>query len=120
MLISMSEVMNIKFFFDIRDWGSWREIGMSIAYFLISNIISFMQFLIFLFAKIIFMFDNKISKCYLSNSEIEENLSKSILNKELEMGIQNPKNTEFGTNESINDSDNDEDKDKESEKIDTN
>ena len=120
MLISMSEVMNIKFFFDIRDWGSWREIGMSIAYSLISNIISFMQFLIFLFAKIIFMFDNKISKCYLSNSEIEENLSKSILNKELEMGIQNPKNTEFGTNESINDSDNDQDKDKESEKIDTN
>ena len=42
-LISMSEVMNIKFFFDIRDWGSWREIGMSIAYFIISNVIIYIN-----------------------------------------------------------------------------
>ena len=64
MMISMCEVMNIKFFFDIRDWGSWREIGMSIAYFIISNVISFMQFLIFMFAKMVFLTDNKLNRYY--------------------------------------------------------
>ena len=39
-MISLSEVINIKFFFNIRDWGSWKEIGMSIAYFIISNVIT--------------------------------------------------------------------------------
>ena len=70
MMISMSEVMNIKFFFDIRDWGSWREIGMSIAYFIISNVISFMQFLIFMFAKMVFLTDNKLNRYYLTDNKI--------------------------------------------------
>ena len=70
MMISMSEVMNIKFFFDIRDWGSWLEIGMSIAYFIISNVISFMQFLIFMFAKMVFLADNKLNKYYLTDKKL--------------------------------------------------
>ena len=70
MIISMSEVMNIKFFFDIRDWGSWREIGMSIAYFIISNVISFMQFLIFMFAKMVILTDNKLNRYYLTDNKI--------------------------------------------------
>ena len=111
-LISMSEVMNIKFFFDIRDWGSWREIGMSIAYFIISNVISFMQFLIFLFAKMIFLFDKKISKCYLPNSEIENDLTKEIVHKELEMGIKNSKYSDIGNAGSINDIENNTDDEK--------
>ena len=111
-LISMSEVMNIKFFFDIRDWGSWREIGMSIAYFIISNVISFMQFLIFLFAKMIFLFDKNISKCYLPNSEIENDLTKEIVHKELEMGIKNSKYSDIGNAGSINDIENNTDDEK--------
>ena len=111
-LISMSEVMNIKFFFDIRDWGSWKEIGMSIAYFIISNVISFMQFLIFLFAKIIFLFDKKISKCYLLNSEIEDDKTKEIVYKEIEMGIKNSKVSDIGDINSINDIENNTDDEK--------
>ena len=45
MIISMCEIMNIKFFFDIRDFGSWFEIGMSIAFFNISNFIALLQFI---------------------------------------------------------------------------
>ena len=63
-MISMLEIMNIKFFFDIRDRGSWREIGMSIAYFIISNVITFMQFFLFLFTKTIFLLENKVSYIY--------------------------------------------------------
>ena len=44
MLIAMCEIMNIKFFLDIRDFGSWLEIGMSIAFFVISNVVAFIQF----------------------------------------------------------------------------
>ena len=59
MLIAMCEVMNIKFFLDIRDFGSWLEIGMSIAFFVISNVVAFMQFLSFLFVNVIYYLDNK-------------------------------------------------------------
>ena len=54
MIIAMCEIMNIKFFFDIRDFGSWLEIGMSIAFFVISNVIAFLQFFSFLAVKILY------------------------------------------------------------------
>ena len=60
-LIAMCEIMNLKFFFDIRDFGSWREIGMSIAFFIISNVIAFLQFFTFLGAKFIYWLDSKIN-----------------------------------------------------------
>lgn len=53
MIIAMCEIMNIKFFFDIKDSGSWLQIGMSIAFFIISNVIAFIQFFIFLFVNFI-------------------------------------------------------------------
>ena len=111
MMISMCEVMNIKFFFDIRDNGSWLEIGMSIAYFIISNVISFMQFIIFLVARSIFWTDNKLSKCYLPKNEMEMNLTNniSITPKEIEMGI---KNSNYKDIETIDDIDNEKDNDK--------
>ena len=89
MIISMCEIMNIKFFFDIKEWGSWREIGMSIAYFIVSNIISFIQFFIFIFMKMIFYIDDKLNKCYITNSEIETNLNKDNDNEEIEKDDKN-------------------------------
>ena len=105
MMISMCEVMNIKFFFDIRDCGSWLEIGMSIAYFIISNVISFMQFIIFLVARLIFLADNTLNKYYLPKSEKETNLTDNITPKEIEMGIKNSNYKGIGTNDD-NDNDN--------------
>ena len=48
MLIAMCQIMNIRFFFNIRDFGSWKEIGLSISYYIISNVIAFTQFFLFL------------------------------------------------------------------------
>ena len=110
MMISMCEVMNIKFFFDIRDYGSWLEIGMSIAYFIISNVISFMQFIIFLVARSIFWTNDKLNKCYLPKSEMEMNLTNNISTtpKEIEMGIKNSNYKDIETTDDIdNDKDND-------------
>ena len=109
MMISMCEVMNIKFFFDIRDNGSWFEIGMSIAYFIISNVISFMQFIIFVVARAIFWTDNKLSKCYLPKSEMEMNLTNNMPNipKEIEMGIKNSNYKGIETSDNDNDNAND-------------
>ena len=59
MMIALCEIMNIKFFLEIKDFGSWFEIGMSIAFFVISNVVAFMQFLSFLFVNVIFLLDNK-------------------------------------------------------------
>ena len=84
MLIAMCEIMNIKFFFDIRDFGSWLEIGMSIAFFIISNVIAFLQFLYFLGVNIIFWADNKV------NSEPYELIDLAPKKyTELELGIKN-------------------------------
>ena len=86
MLIAMCEVMNIKFFLEIRDFGSWLEIGMSIAFFIISNVITFMQFLSFLLVNVIFFLDNKAN-------DYEELTSEEIItqkqNIELELGLKN-------------------------------
>ena len=86
MLIAMCEIMNIKFFLDIRDFGSWLEIGMSIAFFVISNVVAFMQFLSFLFVNVIFFLDNKAS-------DYEELTTDEIIPQkqeiELELGVKN-------------------------------
>ena len=86
MLIAMCEIMNIKFFLDIRDFGSWLEIGMSIAFFVISNVVAFMQFLSFLFVNIILFLDNKAS-------DYEELTTDEIIPQkqeiELELGVKN-------------------------------
>ena len=86
MLIAMCEVMNIKFFLDIRDFGSWLEIGMSIAFFVISNVIAFMQFLSFLFVNVILFLDNKAN-------DYEELTYEEIIPQkqdiELELGLKN-------------------------------
>ena len=86
MLIAMCEVMNIKFFLDIRDFGSWLEIGMSIAFFVISNVIAFMQFLSFLFVNVILFLDNKAN-------DYEQLTYEEIIPQkqdiELELGLKN-------------------------------
>ena len=114
MIISMCEIMNIKFFFDIKEWGSWREIGMSIAYFIVSNIISFIQFFIFIFMKMIFYIDNKLNKCYITNNEIETNLNKDNINEEIEKENKNMNDNDFIPikNEDV-DEENDKDNDNE-------
>ena len=84
MLIAMCEIMNIKFFFDIRDFGSWLEIGMSIAFFIISNVIAFLQFLYFLGVNLIFWADNKVNN---EPYELIDLTPKKYT--ELELGIKN-------------------------------
>ena len=88
MIIAMCEIMNIKFFFDIRDSGSWLQIGMSIAFFIISNVIAFIQVFIFLIVKFIFWIDSKVN-IY----EYEEIKAEQIMppekKMELELGIKN-------------------------------
>ena len=118
MIISMCEIMNIKFFFDIKEWGSWREIGMSIAYFIVSNIISFIQFFIFIFMKMIFYIDNKLNKCYITNNEIETNLNKDNINEEIEKENKNLNDNDFIPikNEDV-DEENDKDNDNEASDI---
>ena len=76
-LIAMSEIMNVKFFFNIKDFGSWREIGMSIAFFIISNVVAFIQFFIFLGIKLIYLLDKKINK----EKNLQSNLNKVIIKK---------------------------------------
>ena len=46
-LISFMDIMNIRLFLNIKDDGSLREIGMSIALFIINNAISFIQIILF-------------------------------------------------------------------------
>jgi phosphatidylinositol glycan class N len=66
MLIAMCQIMNIRFFFNIRDFGSWKEIGLSISYFIISNVIAFAQFFLFLFVKLMDKLDKKINNLKIS------------------------------------------------------
>lgn len=87
MLIAFVEVMNIKFFFDIRDFGSWKEIGMSIAFFIISNVIAFLEFLMFIFVKFIFCLENKNISEYEGIKEEEILPPKPQI--ELELGLKN-------------------------------
>ena len=47
MIIVLIEIMNIKLFYDLRECGSWVEIGMPIAFFIISNIFGYMKMITF-------------------------------------------------------------------------
>ena len=88
MIIAMCEIMNIKFFFDIKDSGSWLQIGMSIAFFIISNVIAFIQFFIFLFVKFIFWIDTKVNTYEYEEIEAEQ-IMPPEKKMELELGIKN-------------------------------
>ena len=69
MLIAMCQIMNIRFFFNIRDFGSWKEIGLSISYFIISNVIAFVQFFMFIFVKFMDELDIKINNLKVSRQK---------------------------------------------------
>ena len=47
MIIVLIEIMNIKLFYDLRECGSWVDIGMSITFFIISNIFGYMKMITF-------------------------------------------------------------------------
>ena len=78
MLIAMCQIMNIRFFFNIRDFGSWKEIGLSISFFIISNVIAFVQFFMFIFVKFMDDLDIKINN--LKVSRFKENFKSKKYN----------------------------------------
>ena len=92
-IISMCEFMNLKFYYEIRDFGSWLEIGMSIAFFVISNIVGLMQILTFPLVNLIFWMSSNKSKYEELKTE-----SESILpsNQNIELGF---KQTNFNNEE---------------------
>lgn len=47
MIIVLIEIMNIKLFYDLRERGSWVDIGMPMAFFIISNIFGYMKMITF-------------------------------------------------------------------------
>ena len=83
-LISMCEIMNLKFFYEIRDFGSWLEIGMSIAFFVISNIVGLMQILTFSLVKLIFWICSNKNKYEELKTESESMLPS---NQNIELGF---------------------------------
>ena len=87
-LNAVSQIMNIKFFFGVKDHGSWQDIGMGIAYIVISGVIPFMQILTFSIIKCIFWRDLKTDK-YKELKGEEENIIKTNPNIEVELGIKN-------------------------------
>lgn len=50
MIIVLIEIMNIKLFYDLKERGSWVDIGMPMAFFIISNIFGYMKMVTFSFA----------------------------------------------------------------------
>ena len=70
-LIAMIQIMNLKFYYGIRDFGSWAEIGMSIAFFVISNLIGLMEIITFSGVKCIFLMTSNKSKYESLKSEPE-------------------------------------------------
>lgn len=92
-LISMCEIMNLKFFYEIRDFGSWLEIGMSIAFFVISNVVALMQILTFSLVKLIFWICSNKSK-YEELKNMSENMIPSNQNIELGLKQENYNNEE--------------------------
>lgn len=48
-LFALLEVMNLKFFFELKNTGmTWKELGMSIAYYIISICVSYIQLILFI------------------------------------------------------------------------
>jgi len=70
-LVAMIQIMNLKFYYGIRDFGSWAEIGMSIAFFVISNLIGLMEIITFSGVKCIFLMTSNKSKYESLKSEPE-------------------------------------------------
>lgn len=52
-VIALSDVMSLNFFFLVKDFGSWKEIGMSISHFAISNAFILINFILFAFSHLI-------------------------------------------------------------------
>ena len=92
-IISMCEFMNLKFYYEIRDFGSWLEIGMSIAFFVISNIVGLMQILTFPLVNLIFWMSSNKSKYEELKTESESMLPS---NQNIELGF---KQTNFNNEE---------------------
>ena len=55
--ITLSQIMNIKFFFSIKDHGSWQDIGLGISFLVISGIVPLVPILSFSIIKCIFWKD---------------------------------------------------------------
>ena len=89
MIIILIEIMNIKLFFGIRDFGSWAEIGMSMGFFIISNIFAYMKIGTLLFTYFIFKIDKKI------NNYDGDQFGKSYEEKNI---ILDKTNRDFGNN----------------------
>lgn len=89
MIIILIEIMNIKLFFGIRDFGSWAEIGMSMGFFIISNIFAYMKIGTLLFTHFIFKIDKII------NNYDDDQFGKSYEEKNI---ILDKTNRDFGNN----------------------
>jgi len=89
MTIILIEIMNIKLFFGIRDFGSWAEIGMSMGFFIISNIFAYMKIGTLLFTHFIFIIDKKI------NNQDDDDFEKSYEEKKI---ISDKTNGDLGNN----------------------
>ena len=76
-------------FFSIRDFGSWAEIGMSIGFYIISNIFSYMEIGTLLFTHFIFQIDKII------NNYDDDNFEKTYEEKNI---ILEKTNEDFGNN----------------------
>ena len=87
-LNAVSQIMNIKFFFGVKDHGSWQDIGLGISYIVISGVLPFTQILTFSIIKCIFWRDLIIDKYEELKGE-EEHIINSSPNIELELGIKN-------------------------------
>lgn len=83
-LISMVQIMNLKFYYGIRDFGSWAELGMSIAFFVISNLIGLMQIITFSGVKCLFLIGSSKRNYESLKSEPEGILSS---NQNIELGL---------------------------------
>ena len=83
LLNAVSQIMNIKFFFGIKDHGSWQDIGLGIAYMVISGVIPLMLVLTFCIIKCLFWRDLKSDK--FKDKKGEEKIMKA----EVELGIKN-------------------------------
>ncbi|CAG8515257.1 7445_t:CDS:10, partial [Dentiscutata erythropus] len=52
MVLSTSDIMTLNFFYLVRDYGSWLEIGTTISHFVISSLFSLFMILLFLLSEL--------------------------------------------------------------------
>ncbi len=53
MVLSISDIMTLNFFYLVRDDGSWLEIGTTISHFVISSLFVLFMILLFLLSEIL-------------------------------------------------------------------